>query len=263
MTLQMLTGDALSWDALFLIVFAIGPWGVGVALRRAYQQGRVLAAEAERARADRRHEAERAAAEERRRIARELHDVLSNGLSVMVVQAALAAELAGTGGPAGPPAEAAERAGRAALAETARLLALLRNGGRDTHPARGVADLRALADDYGRAGLGVELHVDGVGALSAGIDLSTYRIVREGLTNALKHAPGSPVQVRLARRDAELAIEVRNGRAGARPPAAISGGHGLVGLRERVTLFGGRFDAGATADGGFVVAATLPVDEAP
>ena len=86
--------------------------------------------------------------------------------------------------------------------------------------------------------------------------------MQEALTNALKHAPGSPVHVRLARRGAEVAIEVRNGPRRRGGSASSPGGHGLVGLRERVSLFGGALDAGPTADGGFVLAATLPVDGA-
>jgi signal transduction histidine kinase len=85
--------------------------------------------------------------------------------------------------------------------------------------------------------------------------------VQEALTNALKHAPGSPVRVRLARQCSEVEIEVRNGRAASAALAAVPSGHGLVGLRERVSLFGGALDAGPTSDGGFVLAATLPVEE--
>ncbi len=92
------------------------------------------------------------------------------------------------------------------------------------------------------------------------MQLAAHRVVQEALTNALKHAPGSEVRVRLACAGGAVAVEVRNGRAVA-PALAVSGGHGLAGLRERASLFGGRLDAGPTADGGFVLAATLPVDE--
>ena len=186
-------GDGgVTWDAVFVLAFAVVPWAVGVALREAFERGGELAAEAEQARAERALEAERGATAERRRIARELHDMLANALSVMVVQAALAAELAEAGQPAQRAAAATERAGRTALNNTSRLLRLLRDGEADIHPRRGVADLPALADDYARAGLGVELEVGAIRRLPAGVELSTYRIVQEGLTNALKHAPGSP-----------------------------------------------------------------------
>ncbi len=152
-----------------------------------------------------------------------------------------------------------QRAGRAALGETGRLLRLIEGDGVGTHPQPGMADLPALADDYARAGLAIDLELDGAGRLPIGVELSSYRIVQEALTNALKHAPGSPVRIRLARHGSELEIEVRNGRADSAALALVPSGHGLVGLRERVSLFGGTLDAGPTPDGGFVLAATLPV----
>jgi signal transduction histidine kinase len=156
-----------------------------------------------------------------------------------------------------------ERSGRTALGETGRLLRMI-EGGADalgTHPQPGVADLPALADDYARAGLAIDLELDNAARrLPIGVELSSYRIVQEALTNALKHAPGSPVRIRLARHGSEVEIEVRNGRASSAALALVPSGHGLVGLRERVSLFGGTLDASPTADGGFVLAATLPVD---
>ncbi|MGI8479019.1 MAG: sensor histidine kinase [Gaiellaceae bacterium] len=254
-------GD-ITWDSLFL-AFAVGPWAVGVALRETLERNAQLAAEAERARLEQELEADRAAGAERRRIARELHDVLANSLSVMIVQASLAADLVSP-----DPMRAAravgevKKSGRTALDEIGRLLRLIRNGGEElgTHPQHGVADIPALADEYARAGLGIELELDGViSPLPIGVELSTYRIVQEALTNVLKHAPGSPVRVYLARHGSNVAIEVRNGPAASAALAGVPGGHGLVGLRERVTVFGGDIDAGPTLDGGFVVTATLPV----
>lgn len=250
----------LTADVVLVLALAMGPWAVGVALRETLERTRGLAAEAERARLEQELEAERAAAMERKRIARELHDVLANSLSVMVVQASLGADLVG-GDPVGATAAVSEveRSGRAALGETGRLQRMIRDGAHEvgTHPQHGVADIPALAEEYARAGLGIDLDVD-VARLPIGADLSTYRIVQEGLTNALKHAPGSPVRIRLARRESEIAIEVRNGPATARI-ATVPGGHGLVGLRERVSLFGGNLDARPTPDGGFVLAATIPL----
>src|SRR4029450_399850 len=129
-------------------------------------------------------------------------------------------------------------------------------------PQHGVADLAVLAEEYERAGLGVDLEVTDVVGLPIGVELSTYRIVQEGLTNALKHAPGSPVRVHLARRAADVAIEVRNRTASPDAIASVAGGHGLLGLRERVSLFGGSLDARPTDDGGFVLAATIPITDA-
>ena len=254
-------GD-VTWDFLFL-AYAVGPWAVGVALRATLERHAELAVEVERARLEQELEAERAAGAERRRIARELHDVLANSLSVMIVQASLAADLV-----APDPTRAAgavgevERSGRTALGEIGRLLRLIRVDAEDlgTHPQHGVADIPALADEYARAGLGIDLDLDGVvSPLPIGVELSTYRIVQEALTNALKHAPGSLVRVRLARQGSHVAIEVCNGPAASAALAGVPGGHGLVGLRERVTVFGGELDAGPTLDGGFAVTATLRV----
>jgi signal transduction histidine kinase len=257
-------GPRASWEVLWLIAFAVGPWAIGVALRQTRERIRALAATAARARLEREVAVERAATAERKRIARELHDVLAKSLSVMIVQASLAADLVVV-----DPASAAsavaevERSGRTALGETGRLLRLI-EGGTDalgTHPQPGVADLPALADDYARAGLAIDLELDDdARRLPLGVELSSYRIVQEALTNALKHAPGSPVRIRLSRHGSEVAIEVRNGRASSSALGLVPSGHGLAGLRERVSLFGGTFDASPTDDGGFVLAATLPVD---
>jgi signal transduction histidine kinase len=251
-------------DVMLEVAF-VAPWAVGVALGNTLERTRALAAEAERASLEGELETERAAALERRRIARELHDLLANSLSVMIVQASLAAELVDTDPAAATAAIGeVERSGRTALDEIGVLLRLGQDdsGGFGVQPQHGVADLPALADEYERAGLGIDLEVDGVAPrLPVGVELSTYRIVQEALTNALKHAPGSPVRVRLARAGSEVAIEVRNGPAAAAGFAVAPGGHGLTGLRERVALFGGALDAGPTPDGGFVLAATLPVEE--
>jgi len=266
-SVALLAGDAawrdeVSWDALFL-AFAVAPWVVGVALRETLERNAELAAEAERARLEQELEAGRATIAERRRIARELHDVLANSFSVMIVQASLATDLV-----APDPTGAAravgevERSGRTALEEIGRLLRLIRGGAADlgTHPQHRVADIPALAEEYARAGLGIDLELDGgLSPLPIGVELSTYRIVQEALTNALKHAPGSLDRVHLARRGSYVAIEVRNGPTASAGVAGVPGGHGLVGLRERVTVFGGDLDAGPTLDGGFAVTATLPV----
>jgi signal transduction histidine kinase len=256
-------GEVLS-EVILQVVF-VAPWVVGVALGRALERTWALAAKNERARLEQALEAERAAAQERKRIARELHDVLANSLSVMIVQASLAADVVVPDADAAAVAVAAVvRSGRTGLGETGRLLRLVQDdGGFGLDPQHGVTDLPALAGEYGRAGLAIELEVDEVVArLPIGVELSAYRIVQEALTNALKHAPGSPVHVRLARRGSDIEIEVRNGRASSAALAVVPSGHGLVGLRERVSLFGGALDAGPTADGGFILAATLPLEDA-
>lgn len=254
--------DDLTADAAFAVGL-LGAWAVGFVLREALSRARVLAAEAESARLEQELEAERAAAAERRRIARELHDILANSLSVMIVQASLAADLIESDPETASEAVAqVERAGRSALGEIGRLLVLVRDGADDpgTQPQYGVADVPALTEEYARAGISVQLDMDHLVGLPLGVDLSTYRIVQEGLTNALKHAPGSPVRVRLARCGSEIAIEVRNGPAAASGTVtSVPSGHGLVGLLERVTLFGGSLEARPVQDGGFVLTATIPL----
>ena len=255
----------LSADLLFAFPFVVGPWAVGVALGAALERTRTLAAAAEGARLEQELQAERATAAERRRIARELHDTLANSLNVMIVQASLAADVvAANPGRAADAAFEVERAGRAALGETERLLRLIRAGGGEaaTHPQPGVTDIPALAAEYSRTGLGIALEMDSVERLPAGVDLSVYHVVKEALTNALKHAPGSPVRIRLARTPSHVAVEIRNGPAPVRRPAAMPSGHGLTGLRERVSLFGGSLDAHPTPDGGFFLTATMPIPEA-
>jgi len=255
----------LSADLLLAFPFIIGPWAAGVALQAALERTRTLAAAAEDARLEQELQAEGAAAAERRRIARELHDTLANALNVMIVQASLAADVvAGNPGRAADAAFEVERAGRTALGETERLLRLIRAGDDEaaTHPQPGVTDIPALAAEYSRSGLGIALEMDSVERLPAGVDLSVYHVVKEALTNALKHAPGSPVRIRLARTHSRVAVEIRNGPAPVRRPAATPSGHGLTGLRERVSLFGGSLDAHPTADGGFFLTATMPIPEA-
>lgn len=255
----------LSADLLFAFPFVVGPWAVGVGLREVLERTRTLAAAAEGARLEQELQAERAAAAERRRIARELHDTLANALNVMIVQASLAADVvAGNPDRAADAASEVERSGRTALGQTERFLRLIRAGGDEaaTHPQPGVTDIPALAAEYSRAGLGVALEMDSVERLPAGVDLSVYHVVKEALTNALKHAPGSPVRIHLARTPSHVAVEIRNGPAPVRRPAATPSGHGLTGLRERVSVFGGSLDAHPTADGGFFLTATMPIPEA-
>ena len=260
---------ALDWltefdpDILFGLLFSLGPWVLGVALHEALERNRELAIEAERARVEAQRAAAAAAAAERERIARELHDVLAHSLSVMVVQTSLAEDLVGRDDEAAVTAiRETQQIGRDALAETGRLLRLIRDdaGELGLQPQHSVADLEALADEYARAGLEVDLAVDPrARTLPVGVGLSAYRIVQEALTNALKHAPGSRVRVRVERRADELAVEVENDAGTGAPAVRVESGHGLIGIRERVSLFGGRLQTGPTDGGGFRLAATLPM----
>jgi signal transduction histidine kinase len=255
---------AFSPDLLFGLIGSVLPWLLGRGLRRELDRSASVAAEAERVRLTREQDLQTAASAERERIARELHDVLAHSLSLMVVQSSLAEDLVVRDPEAAVTAlRAVQDSGRAALAETGRLLRLIRDDEDELGlgPGRGLAHLVVLVDELGRSGLHVSLDADPdlAGRLPTGVELSVYRIVQEGLTNALKHAPGSPVDVRLRRRHDELQVEVSNGPPSTRPMVEVAGGHGLVGVRERVALFGGSLSHGVTPDGGFQLAATLPV----
>ena len=262
LALESLT--TFSPDLLFGLIGNVVPWLLGRGLRRELDRSARLAVEAERLAGQSELDVAAAAGAERERIARELHDVLAHSLSVMVVQSSLAEDLVVRDPEAAVTAlRAVQDSGRAALAETGRLLRLIRDDEDELGlgPGRGLAHLVVLVDELGRSGLHVSLDADPdlAGRLPTGVELSVYRIVQEGLTNALKHAPGSPVDVRLRRRHDELQVEVSNGPPSTRPMVEVAGGHGLVGVRERVALFGGSLSHGVTPDGGFQLAATLPV----
>jgi len=229
---------------------------------------------------------QRALDEERARIAGELHDVVTHNVSVMIVQAGAARQVLAT-----DPAEATaallavESSGRAAMTELRSLLGLLspagtgdgpatgpRPGGAeaglDLSPQPGLGQLQPLIDRLTAAGLPVELQARGKPrALPPGLDLAAYRVVQESLTNVIKHAGTPRTTVRLDYGDAELVVEVADaGRpipaAGPTPSAVPGSGRGLLGLHERIALYGGDLDAGPGPDGGWRVRARLPVDPA-
>ena len=203
-----------------------------------------------------------AVVEERARIARELHDAIAHNVSMMVVQAGAERRvLDGKGGTTHEVLETIERIGRGALTEMRRLVGMLRSDAADPlAPQPGLDDLPTLVGQVCEAGLPVELHVGGERReLPVGIELSAYRIVQEALTNALKHAGESHVCVRVHYGADLLELEiVDDGGGGAAVPVS-SGGHGLIGMRERVALYGGRLDAGRRPSGGFAVRVLLPV----
>jgi signal transduction histidine kinase len=213
-------------------------------------------AEAERDRA------RRAGAEERMRIARELHDVVAHSMSVITVQAGFG-RLVAREQPdeAGAALAAIEETGRQTLAEMRRLLAVLRTDGAadpaaDLAPTPGLADLERLLAQTGRAGIRVELTITGrPRQLPAGVELTAYRIVQEALTNVAKHAATASARVTLGYCADGLAIEVVDGGRGG---AVAATGLGLAGMRERVQLYGGHLDAASLPGGGFRVAARLP-----
>jgi signal transduction histidine kinase len=203
--------------------------------------------------------AREAVVEERARIARELHDAIAHDVSMMVVQAGAERRVVGEG-TTHDVLESVEHIGRGALTEMRRLVGMLRSDSGDPlAPQPGLADLPNLIARVHEAGLPVELQVEGDRReLPVGIELSAYRIVQEALTNALKHAGQARASVHVRYGTDSLELEIVDDGAGAQAPVA-SGGHGLVGMRERVALYGGRLDAGRRPSGGFVVRVLLPV----
>jgi signal transduction histidine kinase len=240
-------------------------WGLGeyVRARRAYTADvEALAERLERARA---LEARQAAWQERARLARELHDVIGHTVNVMVIQAGAGRRtLAADRGLAERAFQTIESTGREALEELDRLLGILRTGEDEPEPPPqpGLEQLRALAGRFEDAGLPVEITVEGHEvSLPRSLDQSAYRIIQEALTNALRHAGGTIAHVAVRYRNDRLELEVANdGREDRRPQNHHpGGGRGLIGIRERVALFGGELEAGPRAGGGFVVRCRFPL----
>jgi signal transduction histidine kinase len=252
-------------DIIFPVIFFwIVPWLAGRTIRNHTILARELAEKAERAQHAREEDERRAIALERSRIARELHDVLAHNLSVMVVQASAARRIVDRN-----PEQAAEvanliqRTGREALAEIRHLFGAVRRGdGEALSGPPSIGRVGELAQRARAAGLGVELRVHGEPVeLPAGIDLTAYRIVQEALTNALKHAGSARASVTVSYEPNEVVLSIEDDGEGPRDGSELSeagGGHGLMGMRERAELYGGRVQAGRRRGGGFAVHARLP-----
>jgi signal transduction histidine kinase len=246
-------------------LFVLG-WLVGLALRERAEQTEVAEERALRAERERETAARVAVAEERVRMARELHDVVAHAVSVMVLQVgAVRHRMPAAATEDREALGNVEQAGRTALAEMRRLLGAMRQHGEglELTPVRGLDELPALAADVRATGLDVRLHVQGEPVpLSPALDLSAYRIVQEGLTNVLKHAGAHRADVTVAYGDDELRLEVRDdGRGGSsrNGDVDLGFGHGLVGIGERVKLYGGDMSAFTATSGGFVLRACLPL----
>ncbi len=255
------------YDAIFLSGMVAAALGLGlyVATRRAYLAE--LHDRAARLERERDHQVALAAAAERARIAREMHDVVAHHLTVMVAlsDGAVAASAAS-------PERATEvmrsvsATGRRALADTRRMLGVLRDtddlDGAVRQPVPVMADLDDLIERVRDAGLPVALHLEGSAAeLSEGVQMTVYRLVQEALTNTLKHGgAGAAATVRLVRSAAELTIDIEDNGAGALAPTALGVGSGLVGMRERVQAFGGDVRSGPGRQSGWRVSARLRLD---
>lgn len=241
-------------------VVVLGPLMVGVyAAGRLMQSRERLAAALEHERA----QAERyAVAEERARIARELHDAVGHAIATMTVQAGAERMALGDRRPeTSRVLQQIEVTGRETLQEMRRLVGVLRTSedAADLAPQPGLARLAALAEQMERSGLAVDLRLTGeLADVPTGVDISAYRIVQEGLTNVLKHADARRARVRVDVLDGYVRIEVTDDGQ-ARPTVADRTGHGLSGMRERVLIFGGSCEAGPGPDGGWRLRARLPM----
>jgi signal transduction histidine kinase len=253
-------------DVAAAIVFLIGPWSVGTAVRQRSATAAEAIARAERLERDRELAEERAAVEERTRIARELHDIVSHSISVVTIQtqavrrrlgpdhAAEAADLA-----------AVEATAREALAEMRRLFGVLRAEGEAVSlaPQPGLDQLQRLVDQARTGTLAVDLVIEGEPVeLPQGADLTAYRIAQEGLTNALRHAHPTHVVVRVSYQPDALVVEVEDDGHGV-PASTADGhtpGHGLVGVRERVALYDGTVELSPRSGGGTRLRARLPMN---
>jgi signal transduction histidine kinase len=254
------------------VVIATLVLAAGIVVRTRRSNRRQLAV------AQRHHEGERALLQERQRIARELHDIVAHHMSVIAIQAEAAPYKI-----TDPPKELVESfteiraSALSGLNELRRVLGVLRSDAPGTAPQPGLDDLPALFESARNGGVTVTSDVRGTPRpLPAGVNLSSYRIVQEALSNAMRHAPGAAVKVNLHYGDAAVVIEIRN----ACPPGALvpgkwgsaaepgpgpgrgpasGGGHGIIGMRERAAMLGGHLSAGPTDKGEFLVTAALPL----
>jgi signal transduction histidine kinase len=247
---------ASAWNLTF-----VAAWLLGAYLRTRRLYVAELRDRAARAEHEREERARRAVADERARIARELHDSIAHGVSVMVVQAEAAEEVLIADPPAARGAlHKVQGTGREALGELRRLVGILRSpdGDAELVPQPGIASLDRLVDHVRDAGLPTEVRIEGEPRqLPPGIDLSAYRIVQEALTNVLKHAQASLANVVIGYTHDSLMLEITDDGRGA---GAVNGsGHGLTGMRERVALYDGELQAATREEGGFLVRARLPV----
>ena len=248
-------------DVVPSVIFWALAYAAGRALHRSQAQALGEQARAARAEQTRDEHAAAAVAAERARIARELHDVIAHALTGIVVQASVAARVGAEGADDVATLRLVEQRGREAMVELRRLLGLLREEGQGpaSAPLPSLATAEALVEDLRSAGHEVNLRVAGdLPTLPPALDLAGYRILQEALTNVSRHAPGAPVQVLLEHAQDTLRVTVANGAATDEAVAWDSGGNGLVGMRERVRVYGGRLSAGPCPDGGFQVTADLP-----
>jgi signal transduction histidine kinase len=257
----IITGEPGTLSPGSLAIFALA-WLVGWYLRHRRGQFSGLRARAARAEHEREEQARAAVTQERGRIARELHDIVAHSVSVMVIQAQAGQRLIGDAAQARTAFRAIEASGREALVELRRLLAILRTADDQlaVGPQPGLGSLDSLIDQVREAGLPVEVRIEGQQVpLPPGVDLSAYRIIQEALTNTIKHAGPAKAEVVLRYDTSALQLEVTDTGTVATPGSGT--GHGLIGMRERITLLGGELVTGTRDEGGYRVRARLPLTE--
>ncbi|MCO5974891.1 sensor histidine kinase [Actinoallomurus soli] len=265
----LIAAGADFWPAVSNTVLFVGVWWLGrsLRLRRAYLNE--LEARARRLERAREADARAARTEERSRIARELHDVVAHHVSVMTVQAGAARRILERDPDAVRDAlSTIEQMGRTALGEMRRLVGVLRTEAEpvrgELSPQPGVNDVGELVDHLRETGLQVQLWIEGESRnLSPGVDLAAFRLIQEALTNTLKHAgPQARAWVRIHYADRQLMVEVEDDGRGLAAGLGQNGsrGHGLVGMRERVALYGGDLRIGPRSGGGFEVRARFPLE---
>jgi signal transduction histidine kinase len=264
-TAVLFSSDTALDSFIFTAVLLGGPFLVGRIVNARILLARELREKAARLEREQQESAKLAVAEERARIAREMHDVVAHNLSVMVVQSSAARRMIDRNPERAQEAlTSVEHTGREALTEMRRMLDMLRGDDEDVAlaPQPSIDELDALLDRAREAGLDVDLEVEGERRrVQSSVDLSTFRIVQEALSNTIQHAGAAHAHVRLRYGQSEVEVDVTDDGRGARPPEVANGsGHGLVGMRERVAMLGGSLEAGYRADGGFEVRATLPLE---
>ena len=250
-------GDEIGNAAIF-----VGAWAIGRIVRRREGRADEFERRASHLEAARDEDLREAVEHERARIARELHDIVAHGLSLMTLHAGAARQVLDQDPSAAKVALSnIEETGRSSLEEMHRLLVILREdsaAGSDRTPPATLEQVRLLADRTRAVGLDVEVVIDGTPRpLAQGLQVSAYRIIQEALTNVLEHSNATTVEVSLAYLEDALEVAVHDNGA-TKGTASRSGGHGLVGMRERVSMFGGSLSAGASPTGGWKVRAVLP-----
>jgi signal transduction histidine kinase len=268
----MVAIDPTTSEALEVItsvaLFGVMPFVVGRALANRRALTDELQARARRLEEEREEQAREAVTDERTRIARELHDIVAHCVSVMVIQTGAARRVAGTDRERAHEAlSAVESSGREALAEMRRMVGVLRKGDTELADAAqpDLSQLAALAGRARAAGLPVELHVEGrPRALPAGVELVAYRVIQEALTNSIKHAGDARARVVVQYGSSTLELEISDdGRGPAAAGPDAGSGHGLVGMGERLRLYGGELRSGRSRGGGFAVRARIPLEREP